>query len=301
MMVAGVDVGGTKTVAVVGMPDEIAGRASGPGAAIRPGRALASVSLIAGCLRQALAQAGKLRCRALVVGAAGAGHPADQQELSQGLRLEDLADRVRVTTDLEIALVGAFGDDAGIVLAAGTGSAVVARDADGKLYRGGGYGWQMGDEGSGYALARAALGAVGRAQDGRGEATALTEGMLAVARCRDFDSLVRWAATATPGAVASLAQSVLEAANQGDVVASGLVDSAARDLEALAVMMLRHFPGDAPVPIALHGGMLHPGSALGRAVASKIRADGRFAFAEGPVEPAHGALRLAMRLLDGAG
>lgn len=299
MMVAGVDAGGTKTVAVVGMPNDIAGRASGPGAAVRPGRALASVSAIAGCLRRALAQAGRLRCQALVVGAAGTGHPADQRELAQALRLEDLADRVRVTTDLEIALVAAFGDESGIVLAAGTGSAAVARDAHGVTHRGGGYGWQMGDEGSGYALARAALGAVGRAQDGRGQATTLTAGLLEASRSRDFDSLVRWAATATPGAVASLAQRVLLAADQGDVVASGLVDSAARDLAALAEMMLAHFTTDAPVPIALHGGMLHPGSSLGRALSGNIRADQRFALVEDLVDPAVGALSLATRLPEG--
>jgi len=298
-IVAGVDVGGTNTVALVGMPDAVAGRATGPGAAVRPGRALASVSPIAECVRQALARAGVLRCQALVVGAAGAGHPTDRTELAQALRIEDLADQVRVTTDLEIAIIAAFGDAPGIVVASGTGSAAVARDRGGVIHRGGGYGWQMGDEGSGYALGRAALGAVGWAHDGRGPATALTAALLATTRTRDFNALVRWAATAAPGAVASLALPVLEAAAADDAVAQSLVEVSARDLVRLAVSMLAHFEGDGPVAIAMHGGMLRVGPSLRDAVARAIQANDRFALVDRPVEPAQGALTLAAALAAG--
>lgn len=298
-IVAGADVGGTKTVALVGMPDAVAGRATGPGAAVRPGRALASVSPIAECVRQALAGAGVLRCKALVVGAAGAGHPTDRTELAQALRIEDLADQIRVTTDLEIAVVAAFGNAPGIVVASGTGSAAVARDRDGVIHRGGGYGWQMGDEGSGYALGRAALGAVGWAQDGRGPATALTAALLAVTRTRDFNALVRWAATAAPGAVASLALPVLEAAKANDSVAESLVEVSARDLVRLAESMLAHFEGEVPVAIALHGGMLRAGMPLRDRVAAAIQAHDRFAMVDHPVEPAQGALTLAAALAAG--
>ncbi len=298
-IVAGVDVGGTKTVAVVGMPDAVAGRGTGPGAAVRPGRALASVSPIAECVRQALAQAGVLRCKALVVGAAGAGHPTDRTELAQALRIEDLADQVRVTTDLEIAIVAAFGDEPGIVVASGTGSAAVARDRAGVIRRGGGYGWQMGDEGSGYAIGRAALGAVGWAHDGRGPATALAAALLAATRTRDYNALVRWAATAAPGAVASLALPVLEAAQADDPVAQGIVEAGTRDLVRLAESMLAHFEGDAPVAIALHGGMLRAGMPLRDALAAAIQANDRFALVDHPVEPAQGALTLAAALAAG--
>jgi len=296
-IVAGVDVGGTKTVALVGMPDAVTGQATGPGAAVRPGRALASVSPIAECVRQALARAGVLRCQALVVGAAGAGHPTDRTELAQALRIEDLADQVRVTTDLEIAIVAAFDHEPGIVLASGTGSAAVARDRSGVIHRGGGYGWQMGDEGSGYSLGRAALGAVGLAHDGRGPATALTAALLAATRTRDFHALIRWAATAAPGAVASLALPVLEAAKAGDPIAQNLVDGGARDLARLAESMLAHFEGGAPVAIAMHGGMLRTGMPLRNAVAAAIQANDRFALVERPVEPAQGALALAATLV----
>lgn len=298
--VTGVDVGGTKTTALVGSSESIAGHATGPGAAIRPGRALASVGPIAECIRHALAKAGALRSEALVIGAAGAGHPTERGELAQAMRSEDLANRVRVTTDLEIALVAAFGSQPGIVLSAGTGSAAVGRDAAGAVHRSGGFGWQMGDEGSGYALGRAALGAVGQAVDNRGPVTALTQGLLEATRCRDLRALVRWAGTATPGAVASLARAVLHAAAGGDPVATAIVDQGAQDLKRLAESVLPHFEGDQPVPIVLHGGVLRPNQPLRMATVAALRTIGRVAVDDRVIEPAKGALVLAEELLEGS-
>ena len=173
-LLIGADVGGSKTAVGVSDGGEVLSRAEGPGAAVRPGRALASASIIAEVVRRALAQQGKLAGDLLVVGAAGAGRDPEREELRKALRGEGIADRVVVTTDIEIALAGAFEHGPGIVVSAGTGSIAVGRDRNGRRHRIGGYGWQMGDEGSGYGIGRAALGAVSRAHDGRSPATALT-------------------------------------------------------------------------------------------------------------------------------
>jgi N-acetylglucosamine kinase-like BadF-type ATPase len=238
-----------------------------------------------------------LRAEALVIGAAGAGHATERGELAQAMRSEDLAGCVQVTTDLEIALVAAFGDQPGIVLSAGTGSAAVGRNSTSMIHRSGGYGWQMGDEGSGYALGRAALGAVGQANDGRAAATALTEGLLEATRCRDLGALVRWASTATPGAVASVAHAVLQAAAGGDQVATAIVDQAAQDLARLAESMLPHFGTDEPVPLVLHGGVLRPGQPLRDATLVALHTTDRFRVEDRTIEPARGALVLAEALL----
>ena len=128
-----------------------------------PGRALASASTIVEVVRAALSDAGRLRGDVLVVGAAGAGREPERDELRTALRNENIASHVMVTTDIEVALAGAFADGPGIVVSAGTGSVAVGRDRKGARHRMGGYGWQMGDEGSGYAIGRASLGAVSRA------------------------------------------------------------------------------------------------------------------------------------------
>ena len=68
----GADVGGTKTAVAVAENDKILGRADGPGAAVRPGRALVAATTITEVVRRALAAAGRLNGDVLVVGAAGA-------------------------------------------------------------------------------------------------------------------------------------------------------------------------------------------------------------------------------------
>ena len=171
----GADVGGTKTAVAVAIDDTEVARAEGIGGAVRPGRALASATTIADVVRRALGIAGKLRGDVLVVGASGAGRPEEREELRSALRSEEIATQVVVIGDIEIALAASFGDGPGIVVTAGTGSVAVARDSQGRIHRSGGYGWQMGDEGSGYAVGRAALGAIGRAADGRSPKTALTK------------------------------------------------------------------------------------------------------------------------------
>lgn len=292
-LLVGADVGGSKTAVAVSDGERILARASGRGAAVRPGRALPSAATIAEVVRLALGEIGRRRAGVLVVGAAGAGRAPERDELQAALRSEDLAERVLVTTDIEIALAAAFGDGPGLVLSAGTGSVAVARAAGGTLHRVGGYGWQMGDEGSGYAIGRAALGAVSRAQDGRGPDTALTARLLAATRSASFDDLVRWAAGASPAEVAGLAPAALEVAAAGDPVAQGIADSAARELAELARRLLPKLEGISPVRVALTGGLLDGSATLRRAVLARLARESGLQPIEGTIEAALGAVHLA--------
>jgi glucosamine kinase len=289
----GADVGGSKTAVGVSEGAGIIARADGPGAAVRPGRALASAGMIAEVVRRALAGLGRLSGDVLLVGAAGAGRDPERSELAKALGAEGLARRVEVTTDIELALAGAFESGPGIVVSAGTGSIAVGRDARGGRRRIGGYGWQMGDEGSGYAIGRAALGAVSRAHDGRSPRTALTDRVLAATRSGDFDTLVRWAAGASPSEMASLAPHVLEVAAQGDPLAQGIADYAARELSQLAICLLPQLDAEPPVGVALTGGLLSPDRPLRRAVLGRLGEEPGLQPMDGPVDAVVGALRLA--------
>jgi glucosamine kinase len=289
----GADVGGTKTAVAVSVDGEILGRAEGPGAAVRPGRALASASTIVEVVRRALSAAARLTGDVLVVGAAGAGREPEREELRTALRSENLVSHIVVTTDIEIALAAAFADGPGIVVSAGTGSVAVGRDRTGKRHRIGGYGWQMGDEGSGYAIGRASLGAVSRAKDGRSPPTALSERLLRATRSSDFDALVRWAAGASPAEVAALAPHVLAVAAEGDPLAQGIADYAARELSQLAICLIPKMEIDPPVPVAVTGGLLSQDQPLRRALLAKLREESVFAPTTEPVDAVAGALRLA--------
>jgi N-acetylglucosamine kinase-like BadF-type ATPase len=292
-ILVGADVGGTKTAVAVSVDGSIVGRADGPGAAVRPGRALASASTIVEVVRRALSEAGRLTGDVLVVGAAGAGREPERDELRTALRSENLVSQVVVTTDIEIALAAAFADGPGIVVSAGTGSVAVGRDRTGKRHRIGGYGWQMGDEGSGYAIGRASLGAVSRAIDGRSPPTALGDRLLRATRSGDFDALIRWAAGASPAEVAALAPHVLAVAAEGDPLAQGIADYAARELSQLAICLIPKMTIDPPVAVAVTGGLLSKEQPLRRALLAKLREESVFAPTAEPVDAVAGAIRLA--------
>ncbi|MEO8295045.1 MAG: BadF/BadG/BcrA/BcrD ATPase family protein [Gemmatimonadota bacterium] len=300
-IVVGVDAGGTKTAAIVGDGHTILGRADGPAGVIRPGRALVAASAIADTIRRALSASNQLQADVLVVGAAGAGRAAEREELERALRSEHIAARVRVTTDIEIALSAAFGRGPGIVISAGTGSIAIARTASGELHRSGGYGWQMGDEGSGYAIGRAALSALSRAADGRGPLTNLTPRIITALRVADFDGLITWAVTATPSEVSALSPVVLDVAAESDVVAQGITDYAARELSQLVLSLLRHFGPDEIVQVALAGGILTPERPLRTMVLSRLTEEQRLSVIRFSIEAALGALHLAEKLSEEPG
>lgn len=296
-LIAGVDAGGTKTAAIVAREGQIISRSTGPGAKMRSGRGISSATTIAETVRRALGQVGAIRADVLIAGVAGAGREAEKDELRQALRQEDVAGKVVVTGDTEMALAAAFGDKPGIVVTAGTGSMGVARDPFGRMHRAGGYGWQMGDEGSGYALGRAALGAVGRAADDRSPKTEMTPLLLRMTRSENFDALIRWAAAAGPPEVASLAPAVFEAAAGGDTVAAGILDYAARELAALVFKLLPHFGADerALVEVATNGGLLYHEGPLYRIVRTKLTEEPQIKFRDAPLEAAAGAIHMAAK------
>ncbi|MDT8341451.1 MAG: BadF/BadG/BcrA/BcrD ATPase family protein, partial [Longimicrobiales bacterium] len=214
---------------------------------------------------------------------------------------------VGVGTDAEAAFHDAFPAGAGILLLAGTGSVAWGRSRAGTVARVGGWGPQLGDEGSGFALGMAALGAVLRAEDGRGPATALRAAVLAHAGVDDPAALPAWAAAAGRARVAALAPAVVEAQRTGDGVAGALVEGAVAALSAHATALRERLaggaggraPGPGPAhtappapPVALAGGLLGPGRPL-RAPVRRALAERGFRVQEPPVCPERGAAALA--------
>ncbi len=289
-IIIGVDAGGTATTARVWQDGAVIGTARGGAGAVRPTRAVAAATRIADTVRAALTEPRMLRGDVLVVGAAGVGREAEREELRAALRTHELADRLLITTDVELAMAAAFGTGPGLLLVAGTGSIALHRDASGAVRRAGGHGWQMGDEGSGYWIGRQALQALSRAHDARGPATTLGERFASTLRLASHDELVRWSVAAAPSEVASLAALVQEAAAAGDAVASQIVDGAAGELYALITTLAG---ADAPALVALVGGLLRGGQPLRGRLAALVDADPRLSQRAGDIDPVTGALVLA--------
>ena len=297
-LVVGVDAGASHTEALLAADrTPVARRTGGPGVLV-PGHADKAANLIAELVAGLVRHAGSGQpLDALVVGAAGAGRESNRVALEEALRAARVALCVQVTTDGHIAVQSAFGDHPGIVLSAGTGSIGLGRDPAGVMRRAGGHGWRFGDEGSGYALARAGLGAAARAADGRGPSTELAERLPRAAGCTAVTGLLEWARDADVPAIAGLATAVLEASGAGDAVANGLVTAAARDLAAHVHALLSYFPSGQGAPVAFSGSLLSAPSPMRRAVLAALEPDShRIVVTDVAVDPPAGAVALAARL-----
>ncbi|MCX4681476.1 hypothetical protein OG413_40470 [Streptomyces sp. NBC_01433] len=155
-----------------------------------------------------------------------------------------MAGPVLVTNDLTPLLLSAPGPVC--VAACGTGTGFAARNGA-RWARSSGLEWLLSDEGGGHDLAVAGLRAVVRALDGRGPGTVLTG--LAQAWCAESDCTggdlgehLFFHVYREEGAkplVATFAQHVLEAAEDGDAVAGRLVENAADELAAGAAAVCR--------------------------------------------------------------
>ncbi|WP_166793142.1 N-acetylglucosamine kinase [Cryobacterium lactosi] len=190
------------------------------------------------------------------------------------------------------AYLGALDDECGVVVASGTGVvslAVGERD----VARIDGWGYLMGDAGSGYWIGRAALEAVMRAYDGRGPETALSPVVLAdfpaledayIELQADDERVRRIARYATP--VAELAAT--------DAVAARIIAAAAEELAHAALTGLRRVGQDtADVPQVRGIGGVFRSTALAREFEERVHAALPAAVVRiGSSDPLDGAARL---------
>lgn len=190
---------------------------------------------------------------ALAAGLSGAGVPA----AAAAFRAADPGcATLQLASDGEAALQAAFGGGPGVLLIAGTGSVCEVRRADGQRATLGGWGWRLGDEGSGAWLGRQALVHAQRAHDGREHAGALAAALAAAVKAAvaahggsAAAALQAFGDQAGQAAFAALAPLVFSAAAAGDAAAEALLASAAAELEAL----LQAADPACGLPIALSG------------------------------------------------
>ncbi len=187
----------------------------------------------------------------------GVGRPADREIVERALREKNIAKKIVVESDALAALTGAFGGGPGIIVIAGTGVICFGRTSRGEIIRVGGWGYLLGDAGSGFALAQAALIAALNDWDGRGTQTALRtifekhfnvpsiELIISTIYSSDFDR----------GKFADLAPLVFEAADNGDLVARELVCATGREHGNLVRAAVNRGSWHAPIPLALVGNL----------------------------------------------
>jgi glucosamine kinase len=241
---------------------------------------------------------GAVEPKVLYCGIAGVGREVEQRSLQTALEAEELAEEVVVEPDGMIALYDAFADGPGILLVAGTGSIAYGRGPKGNTLRCGGWGPDIGDEGSGAWIGRRALAIVCAATDGRERDTALVGAILTATQTDDAFGLIPWAAAADVRTVSQLATVVLSAAAAGDPRANSLVTLAAEELVMHVRSLATQLFGDerASISVAASGGLMRKGSLLRKRVEQRLRSAVPGAkLRQEEVIPERGALRAASR------
>ena len=242
--VLGIDGGGTKTVCVL-MDDtgQVLGRGEAGASNYQSVGIEAAFLSIQSAIAQATQSTGSVKIEAICLGLAGVDRPADiqvahnlvqQLQSSQDLPItwELQPANVVICNDALVALVGGLGDTVGIVAIVGTGSIIYGRNIQGETKRVGGWGYILGDEGSAYNIAIQGMRSALRAYDGRSEATILQQRFIEHLNLRSIEDLIEvvyrrgWSVKD----IAALAPIVDRAADEGDLIASNIINQAVNEL-----------------------------------------------------------------------
>jgi N-acetylmuramic acid 6-phosphate etherase len=230
-------------------------------------------------------------------GLAGAGRPEDQWRFTAWAADCGIATQVRCVSDAELILAAGTPDQWGVALISGTGSLCWARAPDGASVRVGGWGYLLGDEGSGYDLAVRALRLAAQTADGRATAHTLLAAVLEYWGLDEPTQLIGYVyrAELTRASIAEVGSLVLKLAEAGDTHAVGLLEGAASKLAQLVTVAVRRLGLDTP-PLALAGGVFATSLRLRAALLSRVGT--RLGPVTYVVEPVVGAIKLARGMLQ---
>lgn len=244
----GIDGGGTGCRAAVA---DASGRILGHGSA-GPANIASDVEAAS---RSILAAAGQ--AMAIAVGAGAVARELPHVHAGLGLAGANLAGavdrlrealpfaRLRVETDAVASAKGALGEGDGIVAAVGTGS-VFAKQESGVIRQIGGWGFVLGDEGSGAVLGRAVLAMALRAADGLTTMTPLLADL--IAENGSEAAVVRFAQGARPADFAAIAPRLIAT---DDPAALAIMAAAAADVAAY----VDHLQSGGDLPVVFIGGL----------------------------------------------
>ncbi|MGE5261933.1 MAG: N-acetylglucosamine kinase [Acidobacteriota bacterium] len=304
-LVVGVDGGGTHTRArLANLRGEMLGNGeAGPSNPNAIGYAAAQAELLAaieGAFQDARMERQNLAAACFGIGGV---HRTEERERLGAWARETIAPSVLVVNDGEIVLTAGTPENWGVALIAGTGSFAWGKARDGRTARAGGWGYLIGDEGSGFDLAREALRAAAQSADGRRAPTRLLDAFLQYWDLGQPMELIPriYRTGMKPGDIAALAPLVMRVAKEGDSTAQALLKRAAALLAdtVMAVARALSFGVDA-VPVALSGGLLLEADLLRAELTHDLttRSD-RFSPFTVVNEPVNGAVKAAIALVRG--
>lgn len=249
-VVIGLDIGGTKTRGVRFVDGRaVADESAGSSNVQNVSREEAAFNLA-----DLFARIGGGSVSQVYAGAGGIDTHDDAAALAALIEPHVPGARITVVHDSRL-LLAAGRASTGVAVIAGTGSAAWGRNAQGEEARAGGWGYLLGDEGSGYWLGREAVRYSLRRMNQGLPVDQLTAALLASCGVDDPNRLISLFHSPDTGRRfwAQQARPVVEAAAAGHVASQELLDQAGSDLAALAAQALGKLGIDGPV--ILGGGL----------------------------------------------
>ena len=297
MYIIGIDGGGTGTVGILttGTGQCLAQVQSGPSNYHVVGEA-ETQAVLESVIGQLCEQAGISLTDSIrfCLGMAGLGRAADREVVGRICDELGVSENRILTHDAHIALVGGTEKQHGVIVISGTGAIVYGINANGKAARASGWGYLLGDEGSGYDIAIKGLRAVARAADGRGRPTELTNRILNKLELNEPDELIRWVHAASRDTIAQLAEIVFDAAQAADTITEQIVDDAADELVCATGSVIKQLELIDVFDIVLSGGnLIHQPMFADKLRQRFLRIQPEASVQLPKHEPAYGAVLLA--------
>ncbi|GGV21359.1 N-acetylglucosamine kinase [Paenarthrobacter nicotinovorans] len=253
--VIGLDIGGTKTRGVRFQDDEpVRDETSGSANVQNVSREQAAANLA-----ELFGKIGGGRIDQVYAGAGGIDTQEDAQALADLIAPHAPGARITVVHDSRL-LLAAGGAGTGVAVIAGTGSAAWGKNDAGEEARAGGWGYLLGDEGSGYWLGREAVRHSLRRMNQGLEPDRLSRALLDSCGVDEPGKLIALFHSPDTGRRywAQQARVVVEAADAGDEASQAMVVQAGRDLADLAGQVTRQLGLNGPVILGSGLGMNVP-------------------------------------------
>lgn len=304
----GIDGGGSKTDGLCAdTSGHVLTRATtGPTSLTATSLGLASMNLVETFRQLTMELTGELYFPRVVIGIAGLDTPEEKQraedvfrDVLQGYHIGSLS----IINDIHLVL--AAGEHAAntIALISGTGSQCYGKRADGVSARTSGMDFLLADQGSGYEIGRQVLRAAVCSYDGRSQPSVLEQMVLKHFEADDFNDLKSkvYFPILNKAQVAELAKTCLDAYQQGDKVATEILNGVANDLVDMAEAVIRRLElENESAEIICSGSIAKLPFIFDHVKAALLAKYPKLAMKQMDQEPVYGAIQLALNEMKGA-
>lgn len=234
-------------------------------------------------------------------GMSGYGEDGDKDKASTKI-CEDFFGNIPIgiCNDTEVGLIASLGFEPGINIVNGTGAMAVGRDNRGNVDRAGGWGHEIGDEGSGNWLGMRLLEMFAKQSDGRIERTALygyVKEQFHIDKDFEMITLFHNEYYQNRSKVASLQKILCELAGMGDPCALALYDQSAAEVALLAKALRSRMDFTDPVKVSYSGGVFEGGDFIRDPFRRRLTEMG-FAYTKPRFMPIQGTIILAAKQVD---